>query len=52
MSGQIKSTFEINISAFNAHASDSEFPRDSEYVASFLLQCLEVPKIASQKMMS
>ena len=37
--------------AFNAYVSDPEFPQDSKYVFSFLMQCLELPKNASQNMM-
>ena len=35
--------------AHKAHVSDSEFPHDSEYVVRFLLRCVELPNIASQK---
>ena len=49
MPGQTRSNFEINISAFKAHVSDSNFPQDSKYSFSFLLQYLETPNIGSKK---
>ena len=43
------SNFQINIFAQEAHVSDSEYPQDSIYVISFLLRCVELTNIGSQK---
>ena len=47
---QVKgANFQIDIFAQEAHVSDSEFPQDFKYFITFLLWCVEVTNIASQK---
>ena len=50
ISGQFRPNFEINIFAFHAHFNDSEFPQNSKYALTSLLQCLELPETSTKKM--